>query len=58
METAGGLVALTHLWWNADGPIDDPLAVDGDLLLASRERLLALSPALIIPGHGAPFRVQ
>ncbi|GAA1301345.1 hypothetical protein Psi02_28560 [Planotetraspora silvatica] len=58
VETDDGLVALTHLWWNADGPAEDPLAVDGALLLTSRERLLGLSPALIIPGHGAPFSVR
>jgi glyoxylase-like metal-dependent hydrolase (beta-lactamase superfamily II) len=53
--TDEGLVAATHLWWSAEGPEDDPLASDGDQLKASRERLLALEPGLIIPGHGAPF---
>jgi glyoxylase-like metal-dependent hydrolase (beta-lactamase superfamily II) len=54
-DTAGGLVVLTHLWWHADGPPDDPLAQDLDLLHVNRDRVLALRPALIIPGHGAPF---
>jgi glyoxylase-like metal-dependent hydrolase (beta-lactamase superfamily II) len=53
--TDAGLVAATHLWWSAEGPEDDPLAYDGDQLKTSRERLLALEPGLIIPGHGAPF---
>jgi glyoxylase-like metal-dependent hydrolase (beta-lactamase superfamily II) len=53
--TDTGLVAATHLWWSADGPQDDPLAYDADRLKVSRERLLALEPQLIIPGHGAPF---
>lgn len=55
VETAGGLVACTHLWWSADGPVVDPLAVDQDMLDRSRAALLALGPALVVPGHGAPF---
>jgi glyoxylase-like metal-dependent hydrolase (beta-lactamase superfamily II) len=54
-ETADGLVAATHLWWSAEGPDEDPLAEDLTTLRASRERLLALRPSLIIPGHGAPY---
>jgi glyoxylase-like metal-dependent hydrolase (beta-lactamase superfamily II) len=54
-ETAGGLVVLTHLWWHADGPEVDPRAEDQELLRANRTRVLAQRPALIIPGHGAPF---
>jgi glyoxylase-like metal-dependent hydrolase (beta-lactamase superfamily II) len=54
-DTETGLVVLTHLWWHADGPQDDPLAEDLDLLHANRDRVLAQRPALIIPGHGAPF---
>lgn len=55
VDTADGLVVLTHLWWHSDGPVDDPLAEDNDALHANRERVLALSPVTIIPGHGAPF---
>jgi glyoxylase-like metal-dependent hydrolase (beta-lactamase superfamily II) len=55
VETEQGLVACTHLWWSQDGPADDPFAADRDLLRASREKVLALNPALIVPGHGAPF---
>jgi glyoxylase-like metal-dependent hydrolase (beta-lactamase superfamily II) len=54
-DADAGLVVLTHLWWHADGPPDDPLAQDLDLLHANRARVLAQRPALIIPGHGAPF---
>lgn len=54
-ETDSGLVVLTHLWWHADGPPDDPLAEDLELLHTNRGRVLAEQPALIIPGHGAPF---
>jgi glyoxylase-like metal-dependent hydrolase (beta-lactamase superfamily II) len=54
-QTSDGLVAATHLWWSAEGPEEDPLAEDGEQLKASRQRLLALSPSLIIPGHGGPF---
>jgi glyoxylase-like metal-dependent hydrolase (beta-lactamase superfamily II) len=55
VETERGLVVLTHLWWHADGPDDDPLAEDAGLLRANRAKVLGLAPALIIPGHGAPF---
>jgi glyoxylase-like metal-dependent hydrolase (beta-lactamase superfamily II) len=54
-ETDDGLVVLTHLWWNASGPAKDPLAEDGALLLENRDKVLALSPSLIIPGHGAAW---
>jgi glyoxylase-like metal-dependent hydrolase (beta-lactamase superfamily II) len=53
--TDGGLAVCTHLWWSQDGPATDPLAEDQGQLDQSRGRLLALAPALIIPGHGAPF---
>jgi glyoxylase-like metal-dependent hydrolase (beta-lactamase superfamily II) len=54
-ETDTGLVAATHLWWHAGGPEHDPFATDAAGLAASRGQLLALRPALIIPGHGEPF---
>jgi len=54
-DTSDGLVVLTHLWWHVDGPQDDPLAEDLALLHANRANVLAQQPALIIPGHGAPF---
>jgi glyoxylase-like metal-dependent hydrolase (beta-lactamase superfamily II) len=55
VDTADGLVVLTHLWWHADGPDDDPRAENMDLVRANRARVLDRRPALIIPGHGAPF---
>lgn len=55
VETDDGLVVLTHLWWHAAGPEQDPLAEDAALLAANRTKVLDLAPALIIPGHGAPF---
>jgi glyoxylase-like metal-dependent hydrolase (beta-lactamase superfamily II) len=36
-------------------PAIDPLGEDQELLERSRARLLALQPAVIIPGHGTPF---
>lgn len=55
VETEGGLVACTHLWWSADGPDEDPLAEDATALAEGRRRVLDLRPVLIVPGHGAPF---
>jgi len=55
VTTDSGLVVLTHLWWTAQGPVDDPFAVDREALAASRRTVLDLGPALIIPGHGAAF---
>jgi glyoxylase-like metal-dependent hydrolase (beta-lactamase superfamily II) len=53
--TPDGVAALTHLWWTAEGPVDDPYATDRELLRAQRERVLAVATT-IVPGHGAPFR--
>jgi glyoxylase-like metal-dependent hydrolase (beta-lactamase superfamily II) len=55
VTTGDGLAACTHLWWSAAGPVVDPLAENQKLLERSRARLLALEPAVIIPGHGTPF---
>ena len=57
VTTASGLQVCTHLWWMAEGPADDPYAPDLELLREQRERVLALHPELIIPGHGEAFRV-
>ena len=54
--TSEGVVALTHLWWNARGPTPDPLAVDERQLVRQRKRVLEVAQR-VIPGHGAPFRV-
>ncbi|MFC5176724.1 MBL fold metallo-hydrolase [Nocardioides taihuensis] len=56
VDTADGLVACTHLWWSEQGPAIDPRAEDQVALDRSRMALLELEPALIVPGHGAPFR--
>lgn len=58
VATGTGLAACTHLWWSREGPAKDPLAEDPELLERSRATLLALSPALIVPGHGAPFTLS
>jgi glyoxylase-like metal-dependent hydrolase (beta-lactamase superfamily II) len=55
VETAEGLVACTHLWWFAEGPAEDPRATDRPALHASREKLLALEPVRVVPGHGPAF---
>jgi glyoxylase-like metal-dependent hydrolase (beta-lactamase superfamily II) len=55
VETAEGRVVLTHLWWTAEGPAEDPFAADRDVLRVSREAVLALEPVTVIPGHGEPF---
>ena len=53
--TPDDVVALTHLWWTAEGPLDDPYCVDPAELRRQRERVLDLA-TLVVPGHGAPFR--
>lgn len=53
--TPDDVAALTHLWWTADGPADDPYTPDRELLRQQRERVLGLA-TLVVPGHGAPFR--
>jgi glyoxylase-like metal-dependent hydrolase (beta-lactamase superfamily II) len=56
VQTDDGLVVCTHLWWQADGPEEDPYAPDPELLHRNRDRVLGL-PALarIVPGHGPAF---
>jgi glyoxylase-like metal-dependent hydrolase (beta-lactamase superfamily II) len=53
--TADDVVALTHLWWTAEGAADDPYSPDREQLRQQRERVLDLA-TLVVPGHGAPFR--
>ena len=55
VTTEGGLHACTHLWWDATGPEEDPLAADPDALRESRTRILGLGPVTIVPGHGGAF---
>jgi len=57
VRTDDGIVVCTHLWWMADGPAEDPYEPDPGLVHEHRARVLALQPALIVPGHGAAFGV-
>ena len=50
--------AMTHLWWHTDRtPEHDPVASDQAALERNRERVLDTAD-IVIPGHGAPFRVR
>lgn len=50
--------ALTHLWWRQDRtPAIDPFAPDQAVLEAQRARVLGIAQ-IVIPGHGAAFRVE
>jgi glyoxylase-like metal-dependent hydrolase (beta-lactamase superfamily II) len=55
VRTDEGLIVCTHAWWFEGGPDEDPYAPDPEVLRRSRERILALEPLLVVPGHGAPF---
>jgi glyoxylase-like metal-dependent hydrolase (beta-lactamase superfamily II) len=55
VDTDDGLVVFTHAWWAARIPVEDPYAVDPAALHQSRARILEMKPALVVPGHGAPF---
>ena len=52
-HTADGVAAFTHVWWDGDGPAEDPYA-DMEQLHASRARVLAVA-GLAVPGHGPAF---
>ncbi|MGZ3598305.1 MAG: MBL fold metallo-hydrolase [Ktedonobacterales bacterium] len=54
--TPGGIVAFSHLWWHAQGPVEDPRATDLAELHTNRARVLRI-PSLvqIVPGHGPSF---
>jgi glyoxylase-like metal-dependent hydrolase (beta-lactamase superfamily II) len=58
VQTDQGVVVCTHLWWMADGPAEDPYAPDPALVHEHRARVLALQPALMVPGHGPGFAVS
>ncbi len=50
--------AMTHLWWRTDRTPDvDPLSSDQAAIERGRARVLARAD-IVIPGHGAPFRVR
>jgi glyoxylase-like metal-dependent hydrolase (beta-lactamase superfamily II) len=58
VEADDGLYAMTHMWWLSDRtPEIDPYAFDQAALERNRERVLAVAD-VVIPGHGAPFRVR
>jgi len=52
--TSNGVIAFTHLWWFAEGPVEDPLADNLNTLHTNRSRILQIA-SLIVPGHGTPF---
>lgn len=54
-DDQAGLVVYTHEWWMESGPEVDPYAADQNQLLASRQLILDLNPAKIIPAHGPAF---
>lgn len=55
VDTAHGVAALTHLWWDETSE-DDPLAEDAKALHAGRARVLEVAK-IIVPGHGSRFTV-
>ena len=58
VDAADGRYAFTHLWWRTDRtPAVDPYAPDPDVLERSRRRVLE-GVDIVVPGHGAPFRVR
>ncbi len=52
--TDRGITAVTHLWWTADGPAEDPYAPDRELLRTQRRRVLSVADH-VLPGHGPGF---
>jgi glyoxylase-like metal-dependent hydrolase (beta-lactamase superfamily II) len=58
VEADDGVYAMTHCWWHGDRtPEIDPFCRDQAVLAGSRQRLLEAAD-VIVPGHGAPFRVR
>ena len=58
VDTSEGRQAFTHLWWRSDRtPQVDPYSADPAELNRNRQRLLD-GVDIVIPGHGAPFRVR
>ncbi len=55
VRTADGVSVLTHEWWTADQPVDDPYAPDLAQLRESRARILEVAD-VIVPGHGPAFK--
>jgi glyoxylase-like metal-dependent hydrolase (beta-lactamase superfamily II) len=58
VRAADAVYAMTHLWWHADRtPELDPFADDQASIESNRARVLAVAD-VVVPGHGAPFRVK
>lgn len=58
VDTADGRHVFTHLWWRSDRtPEVDPYSPDPEALTRSRRRVLD-GVDVVIPAHGAPFRVR
>jgi glyoxylase-like metal-dependent hydrolase (beta-lactamase superfamily II) len=58
VEADDAVYAMTHLWWRQDrSPDVDPLADDQSAIEVGRARILAAAD-IVIPGHGAAFRVE
>jgi glyoxylase-like metal-dependent hydrolase (beta-lactamase superfamily II) len=56
VETSDGTYAFTHLWWDKNGPGEDPLAENATQLHQNRARVKRLAK-WIVPGHGGTFPV-
>jgi glyoxylase-like metal-dependent hydrolase (beta-lactamase superfamily II) len=54
VTTSAGLVVCTHLWAHS-AAAEDRRATDPSALHAGRERVLALEPVTVVPGHGPAF---
>jgi glyoxylase-like metal-dependent hydrolase (beta-lactamase superfamily II) len=58
VKTAKGVVAIVgDVFWNENGPADDPYASDKEKLEESRKKVLKLAD-YIIPGHGKMFEIK
>jgi glyoxylase-like metal-dependent hydrolase (beta-lactamase superfamily II) len=58
VEAEDGVYAMTHCWWHTDRtPELDPFCRDQAVLERSRRRVLEAAD-IVVPGHGAPFRVR
>jgi len=58
VETKKGKVAIVgDVFWQEDGPLDDPYASDLEKLNESRKTVLEIAD-YIIPGHGPMFEIK
>ena len=58
VDAEDGTYVLTHLWWRTDRtPEVDPYSPDQAELERQRARVLEVAD-IVIPGHGAAFRVE